>query len=138
MNKIHRFLISAALCAVAAPLAAEEVAVINAASPVASLSGDQLKELFLGKKSSWEDGGKVIVVIAKAGPSQDALMSLLGKSSSQFQTGWKKLVFTGKAAMPEQVDNDEAVIDLVAKTPGAIGYVDKAKLKDGVKALTVQ
>lgn len=138
MNKANRFLISAALCAFVGPLVAEEVAIVNSASPVASLSADQMKELFLGKKASWEDGGKVTVVIAKAGPSQDALMNLLGKSSSQFQTSWKKLVFTGKAAMPEQVDSDDAVIDLVAKTPGAIGFVDKAKVKDGVKALTVQ
>lgn len=137
MNPNH-FLIAAALLMPAALLPAEEVAVINGGSAVTALTADQLKELFLGKKSSWEDGGKVIVVIAKAGPAQDSLMTLLGKSTSQFQTGWKKLVFTGKAAMPEQVDSDEAVVDMVAKTPGAIGYVDKAKVKDGVKALTVQ
>ncbi len=137
MNPKH-FLIAAALILPVALLPAEEVAVLNGGSTVTGLTGDQLKELFLGKKASWEDGGKVILVIAKTGSAQDSLMTLLGKSTSQFQTGWKKLVFTGKAAMPEQVENDEAVVDLVAKTPGAIGFVDKAKVKDGVKALTVQ
>jgi ABC-type phosphate transport system substrate-binding protein len=62
-------------------------------------------------------------------------MKRLNKNTQQFQTGWKKLVFTGKASMPEQVNNDDDVVALVAKTPGSIGLVDKTKAKDSVKAI---
>ena len=119
-------------------LDAEETLIVNSASAVSGVNADQLKDYFLGKKTAWDDGSKVVVVVVKEGSSSDALLSRLGKNSQQFMTGWKKLVFTGKASMPEQVDSDDALVALVAKTPGAIGLVDKSKVKDGVKAITIQ
>ena len=119
-------------------LTAEETLIVNAASSVAGLSADQMKDYFLGKKTAWDDGSKVVIVVIKDGATSDALLSKLGKNSQQFNTGWKKLVFTGKGSMPEQVESDDALIALVAKTLGAIGLVDKAKVKDGVKAIALQ
>lgn len=135
MHKHSLFMASALLVTGVSVCQAEDTIVLNPASSVASVSEDQLKDYFLGKKVGWEDGSKVIVVMTKDGPSNDSLMKRLGKNPQQFQTGWKKLVFTGKGSMPEQVDSDDAVVAFVAKTPGAIGLVDKAKVKDGVKAI---
>ena len=81
---------------------AEETVIINGASAVANLSEDDLKDYYLGKKTNWPDGSKVVVVVLKDGTSHDNLMKKIGKSSSQFTTGWKKLVFTGKGAMPNR------------------------------------
>ena len=120
------------------PAVAEETVIVNGASAVANLSLDDLKDYYLGKKASWPDGSKVVVVVLKDGPSHDKLMGKLGKSSSQFTTGWKKLVFTGKGAMPEQVGNEDELVAFVAKTPGAIGFADAGKVKEGVKAVPVQ
>lgn len=124
--------------AFAAPAVAEETVIVNGASAVADLSEDDLKDYYLGKKASWPDGSKVVVVVLKDGPSHDKLMGKLGKSSSQFTTGWKKLVFTGKGAMPEQVGNEDELVAFIAKTPGAIGFADAGKVKDGVKAIPVK
>lgn len=124
--------------AFAASAAAEETVILNGASAVAELTEDDLKDYYLGKKASWPDGSKVVVVVLKDGPSHDKLMGRLGKSSSQFTTGWKKLVFTGKGAMPEQVGSEDDLVAFVAKTPGAIGYADAGKVKDGVKAVPVK
>lgn len=129
-------LVSAA--AFAAPAAAEETVIVNGALTVADLTEDDLKDYYLGKKASWPDGSKVVVVVLKDGASHEKLMGKLGKSSSQFTTGWKKLVFTGKGAMPEQVGNEDELVAFVAKTPGAIGYADAGKVKDGVKAVPVK
>lgn len=126
------------LLAFAAPAMAEETVIVNGASPVADLSEDDLKDYYLGKKANWPDGSKVVVVVLKDGPSHEKLMGKLGKSSSQFSTGWKKLVFTGKGAMPEQVGSEDELVAFVAKTPGAIGYADAGKVKDGVKAVPVK
>lgn len=117
---------------------AEETAIVNATSAIAGLSDDDLKDYYLGKKASWPDGSKVVVVVLNDGPSHDSLMKKLGKSASQFTTGWKKLVFTGKGAMPEQVKTEDQLVAFVAKTPGAIGYVDSAKAKEGVKSVSVK
>lgn len=136
---IRSFTFTAALVVGSAMhLTAEETLVVNGASSVAGLSADQMKDYFLGKKTSWDDGSKVVIVVIKDGATSDALLAKLGKNSQQFNTSWKKLVFTGKGSMPEQVESDDALIALVAKTPGAIGLVDKAKVKDGVKAIALQ
>ena len=141
-HNIHSFARSLTVAAVVVgsmtAMHAEETLVVNGASALTGISSDQMKDYFLGKKTAWEDGSKIVVVVIKDGSTNDALLSKLGKNSQQFMTGWKKLVFTGKASMPEQVDSDEALIAVIAKTPGAIGLVDKAKVKDGVKAISLQ
>jgi ABC-type phosphate transport system substrate-binding protein len=116
-------------------LSAEETVLVNGASTVAGISEDDLKDYYLGKKASWPDGSKVTVVVLKDGASHESLMKKLGKSTSQFSTGWKKLVFTGKGSMPEQVGSEDELVAFVAKTPGSIGYADAGKVKDGVKAI---
>lgn len=117
---------------------AEDTVVLHSASPVAYLSEEDLRDYYLGRKTSWPDGSKVVVVVLKDGPSHESLMKKLGKSGSQFTTGWKKLVFTGKGAMPEQVSNEDDLVSYVARIPGAIGYVDAGKAKEGVKAIAVK
>lgn len=119
-------------------LSAEETVIVNGSSAITSLSEDDLKDYYLGKKASWPDGSKVVVVVLKDGSSHEKLMGKLGKSSSQFTTGWKKLVFTGKGAMPEQVNSEDEMAAFVAKTPGSIGFVDAGKVKDGIKAVPVK
>lgn len=125
-----------AILALIGSCCAAETAILNPSSAVSALNADQFKDIYLGRKSSWDDGTKITVVLPETGPGNEALMKLLGKSQSQFATGWKKLVFTGKGVMPETVKDDAAVIALVAKTPGAIGFV--AATGDGVKAVAVQ
>ena len=82
---------------------AEDAVVVNGRAAIAELSDEDLRDLFLGKKTVWDDGTKVVVVVLKTGPSHDALLRRLGRNPQQFLTGWKKLVFTGKSGMPEQV-----------------------------------
>lgn len=134
------FLISlfAVAIGMSSTISAEETVLVNGTSAVAGLSDDDLKDYYLGKKASWPDGSKVVVVVLKDGASHENLMKKLGKSTSQFSTGWKKLVFTGKGSMPEQVGSEDELVAFVAKTPGSIGYADAGKAKDGVKAVTVK
>jgi ABC-type phosphate transport system substrate-binding protein len=121
--------------ALAGSLTAAETAIVNP-SVTASVDAEAIKDIYLGRKTTWDGGGKIVVALAESGPSNDALMKLVGKSSSQFATSWKKLVFSGKGVMPEQFANDAAVVEFVAKTPGAIGFVDKAAATDKVKAVS--
>jgi ABC-type phosphate transport system substrate-binding protein len=135
---MRMFAVSVILVGLCVSLAAAETVVVNAKSPVVALSDDAMRDYFLGKKTVWEDGSRVVVVVLKEGPSHDGLMKLLGKNPSQFSTGWKKLVFTGKGAMPEQIESEAALVDFVARTPGAIGFVDAGMVKEGVKAVPIR
>ena len=130
--------LTALLLAITGLLPAAEVAVVNPSVNSSAFTTDQIKDLLRGKRMAWDDGSKVVVVLAREQSADAALMRFLDLNSQQFRIAWKKLVFTGKATMPEQVDTDEALVDYVARTPGAIGVVDKDKVKDGVKVVTLQ
>lgn len=139
MSQTKRMLMRIVLIACALTgAAAEETLIVNSAVGITMIDEDTFKEIYLGKKTSWDDGSRVVVVVLKDGPTHEHLLQRLNKSSPQFLTGWKKLVFTGKGTMPEMVDSLDAMVAMVAKTPGAIGYVDREKIKDGVKAISLK
>jgi len=107
-----------------------------------SVSASDLKQMFLGKKKSWANGDKVVLVILKDGAAHDSFMSnRVGKSPSQFLSFWKKLVFTGKGVMPKQASSEAELLQIVASTKGAIGYVSEGasgSLPGGVSKVTVK
>jgi ABC-type phosphate transport system substrate-binding protein len=117
---------------------ADDALVVNPSVMVSAMDDATLKEIYLGKKTSWEDGSRIVVVVLKDGASHEDLMHRLNKSSSQFLTGWKKLVFTGKGTMPDVVESEDDLVRLIAKTAGAIGFVDKSKITATVKSVTLQ
>ncbi len=41
----------------------------------------------------------------------------------QFERTWRKKVFTGTGSMPKAVKTEKSLIEKVARTGGAIGYV---------------
>jgi hypothetical protein len=59
----------------------------------------------------------------------------IGESPDQFRVGWQKAVFTGQGAMPKTFDSEAALIEYVAATPGALGYVSRILPQDNVKTL---
>ena len=119
--------------------AQEAVVVANSGVKAAEISSDDIRDVFTGAKSTLKDGSHVTPVTLKAGPSHEAfLKKYVGKSDSAFRASWRSLVFTGQAAMPKTFDTEAALLDYVAATPGAIGYVGKDASRDNVKTLEVK
>lgn len=119
---------------------AESVAfIVNSQGADASLSADDIKAVLLGNKVKWNGGGVIKLAVLTTGPAHDSVMqAYAARSAAQFDNYWKKLVFTGKGVMPHQTADDAAMIDYVARTPGALGYVSAASVTDRVKVLPVQ
>ncbi len=101
------------------------------------LSKKNVKKLFMGKKTKLPNGNKAkIIELIDGAPGRLAFHDIAtGRSESQLQSAWARLVFTGKAEAPTQVADDAAVIDAVVNTPNAIGYVDESSVTDEVKVL---
>lgn len=92
-----------------------------------NLTQAQAKDIFTGKITNWKEVG-----------GQDVKISIIGRAkSSGSRATIVKIVMDGKdftdAAAAQ--DSNGNVITGVAQTPGAIGYIDAAYLKDTVKAL---
>jgi ABC-type phosphate transport system substrate-binding protein len=133
-------LILTLLCGLAAAARADDVAfIVNPQGADASLSADNVKAILLGNKTKWDGGGLVKLAVLTSGAAHESVMQTYAqRSGDQFDKYWKKLVFSGKGVMPAQAADDAAMIDYVAKTPGAFGYVAAGSVTDRVKVLPVQ
>ncbi|KPH64739.1 phosphate ABC transporter substrate-binding protein [Pseudoalteromonas porphyrae] len=129
-------LILASLISTCSFVAFADVAVIVNPSNSNSLDKNEIKKIYLGKSKSFADGVKVNPVNQNGNSVVDEFNNkVVGKSSSQLNAYWSKLVFTGKGTPPEKLDSDQAVIDFVVSNADSIGYIDSAKVSDAVKVI---
>lgn len=113
-----------------------EVAVIVNPANANQLDANAIKKIYLGKSKSFDDGVKVNPVNQDGNAIADEFNDkVVGKSGSQLNAYWSKLVFTGKGTPPEKLSNDQAVIDFVSSNTDGIGYIDSAKITDSVKVV---
>lgn len=127
------FLLGASLCS------AEVVIIANPSVKATEVSAEELKQVFLGAKSTFSDGSAVEPVLAQAGAAHEAfLKTYVGKSDPALRNHFKSLVFTGKGSMPKSFASDSEITAFVAKTKGAVGYITAAPSAGGVKRLTVK
>ena len=109
--------------------------IVNPANSNA-ISEDEVQRIFLGKKSTFNDGSKATPYALTPGPTSDAFSEkALGKSASQLKAYWSKLVFTGKGIPPSELAGAKEAVSTVAKDASAIAYVDSAAVDASVKVV---
>jgi ABC-type phosphate transport system substrate-binding protein len=119
--------------------AADFVVIVNNANSTSEISSSELKNIYLGKKTSWGNGTKVDVAVLEGGKVHEAFCSgITSKSASQFANFWKTALFTGTGVPPKSARSDAEMIDFVRKNPGAIGYISASSTPSGVKVVSVQ
>jgi hypothetical protein len=140
MKRSHLLFLLALAASVLAPCAYAQVLVIaNPSVGAAEVSKAELRDVFIGATSSLKGAPQVTPVLLKQGPVNDGFLDLyVGKSDSAFRAGWRSILFSGQGVMPKTFDSDTAVVDYVAHTPGAIGYIAKTTPHDGTKILIVR
>jgi ABC-type phosphate transport system substrate-binding protein len=102
-------------------------------------SAAELRDVFTGVTSNMKDGSRVIPATLKGGETQAEFLKVyVGKNDTAFRATWRSLLFSGEAGMPKLLDSDDEMVEYVARTPGAIGYVSESTKTPGVKVLTIQ
>jgi ABC-type phosphate transport system substrate-binding protein len=97
-----------AACAFAVRAESQVIVIANSSVKATDVSKSDLRDVFTGASSSLKDGSRVTPV------------------------------FSGQASMPKSLDGEAAMVEFVAHTPGAIGYLGKATPHQGVKVLVVR
>lgn len=119
--------------------AGEPVLVVNQGVEVSSLNPKAVRYIFLGKKTSWDGEGRIVPAALNGGDVHKTfLRTYMKKTPSQFTTHWKRMTFTGKAEEIRTFSSEAALLDFVAKTPGAVGYISNSRDADGAKKVSVQ
>lgn len=146
MKKLS-FILWAALAAapiLAPPVAAQGVdrslrVVVSKDNKLASLTTDDLNRIFLGKKTLWESGTRIVPAMPEEeSTAGEAFLSVtLKKSVSQFRAYWKRLLFSGGGTVPKVFRSSSQLIDFVARQPGAIAVVEAGAVDDRVRVLEI-
>jgi len=132
-------LFMAAALVVSTRAQAQVIVIANPSVKANEISKSDLRDVFTGAATALPGGGNVVPILLKAGTvHEEFLQAYIGKNDTAYRAGWRSLVFSGQASMPRSLDTDAAVVDFVAHTPSAIGYIGKSTPHEGVKLLTVR
>jgi hypothetical protein len=119
--------------------AQDVMVVVNQDVSISEISDTELRDVFTGSRFRFRDGSRAVAVILKGGPAHEVfLRNHVGETTDSFRTLWRKAVFTGQGAAPREFNSEEALLQYVAATPGAIGYVSHVGTGEKIKVLSVQ
>jgi ABC-type phosphate transport system substrate-binding protein len=116
---------------------ADVVVIVNAANPVHSMSAEEVSALYLARSRTFPSGEFALVFDQ---PRDSALRQQFFKlvanmAIGQVNTYWSRLMFSGQEMPPQSLPNEQAVIDIVRRNPGAIGYVSVPPKETGLRVV---
>ena len=144
--RIASWLGALALCLALSPPPAEAQGVdrslrviVSKENKIASLSTDDLNRIFLGKKTLWESGTRIVPAMPEeeSPAGETFLAGTLKKSVSQFRAYWKRLLFSGGGAVPKVFRSSSQLVDFVVRQPGAIAVIEASAVDDRVRVLEI-
>lgn len=118
-------------------LSFSDMAVIVHPDNTSTFDTSIIKKIFLGKQTKFTNGQIAIPMnAAESLPSYDAFNNnVIGKSRTQINAYWARLVFTGKGDLPKVISSDSDIVSTVSVNQGAISYVDSSSVTDKVKVV---
>lgn len=122
-----------------ATVTSAQVAIIAHKSvPSDAIKKEQLLDFYTGDKSFWKDGKPVTIFDLKIrGGVRSTFYGYLEMSSSRIKSIWLKRMLSGEADPPAFLKSEDDMVEKVSTTPGAVGFVSKAKISDDVKVLAI-
>ena len=125
-------------CSAAWGKTADEVVVISHPGlALNELDRDTLRAIFAMRLRTWPSGqGAEVYVLASDDPVHATFVKeWLSVYPHQLQLAWDRIVFSGTGQAPHRVRSQQDMIDTVATTPGAIGYIEREYLDERVQAI---
>lgn len=136
-------LLAVSLYATSSLAGANEPAMIVITAPSSSentIPRSTLRAIFGMRLHKWPDGTPVKVYVFSDDASAHAAFSkeVLQVFPHQLRQAWDRLVFSGLGQYPEQVSSAQEMLDKVASTPGAIGYLRANEVNQNVRILQIR
>jgi ABC-type phosphate transport system substrate-binding protein len=126
------------VCASLSCAAVEVQVIANKEIGLTAMQENDLSDYFLGKKTRLPGGQKATILTnGDRDETERFLDRYLDQTPARFSASWKRMVFTGRGIPPTEAKDDQDMIALVKKTPGAIGYVALGAAVDGVLVLSI-
>jgi len=107
--------------------------VVNKDNKVQNVTSAHLAKIFKGEVKKWLDGRSVVLVLHNSSPDETTTLEHLNKMT---EAEVRSLLALHKDSI-RTVGSDADVIDAVASTPGAIGFVEERSITDRVSVVKV-
>ncbi|MDO6566955.1 phosphate ABC transporter substrate-binding protein [Alteromonas sp. 1_MG-2023] len=117
---------------------ADVVVVVNPDNQ-ATITKQDVQRIFLGKKTEFSSGEEATVITQTPTNKlrSEFDRDVLGRSTAQVSAMWAKLVFTGRAIAPQEIETDANVIEFIKGEKNAIGFIDSASVTGDVKVVNL-
>lgn len=104
---------------------ADIVVIAHDGANVTAIAKNEIKDIYTGKKTVWDDGNKIAFCSLESGQAQkEFLRTYVQKSPVQFSNFWRRQLFLGKAAsIPPFFKTMDEIVRYVSSTPNSIGYI---------------
>ena len=129
----------AAWLSVAPARADEVVVVVNQKSSISQLSHREVLDIFMGRNRKLSSGevAEPIDLSKKSSECEWFYWHLTGKSLGEIRAYWARLVFTGRASPPVEVQNQAEALQKVAENRNALAYINRSMLTPQVKTVYI-
>lgn len=119
---------------------AQVAVVTHKSTPVDQLDARALLDIYSLEETKWDDGSRIILFDLKGKEDlKRTFYAFLGRRPTDMKRVWLRIILSGEGRSPTQVKTTEELLDKVATTPGAIGYVPLALVTNEVKVIaTIQ
>lgn len=116
----------------------ESILIANPHILETTISHSDVLNIFLGMKTTWEDGERINYTTLRSGSAHAHFLRIyLNMSPKQYQNHWKTMLFTGKGRVPKFYSSESQVVEFVSKNKNAVGYVSKGCPLHNVKLISV-
>ena len=96
--------------------------VVHPDNPAASLKLSELTKIYLGKKSFFDSGGRIVPLdLTKYKPS--FYQEVLNKNIRMITQYWTKAIFSGRGTPPREFSTVEKLVSFLKNTPGGLAYL---------------
>jgi ABC-type phosphate transport system substrate-binding protein len=127
-------LLASTLSAAAAP---SFVVIVNPGN-AATLTRDEIANIFMKRITRWNDHAVPILVVDALpdSPVREAFSrAVLHRDVGAMEAYWQQQIFSGRDVPPVIKDTDGEILAFVRRNPGAIGYVSAGAQLDGVRVV---
>lgn len=139
LTVLRRYFLVCCFAAIPAVAAAADdiVVIVNQNISVNKLSREEVIDIFLGRNRHLTSGVTALPLdLPSTSLEREQFYSrLTGKSMSEINAYWARLIFSGRASPPSLVHSQEEAMQMVADNRSAMGYVARSKVAPSVKII---
>jgi ABC-type phosphate transport system substrate-binding protein len=140
IKHLFHIIIIALLLTIISSNASAVSVIVNKTVNVDEISRAELRRIYTMRTVTWPSKQGVVVFVL---PSKNAVHQAFCKQQLkifpyQLDRIWNKLTYSGMGVSPIVISTEQLLIEAVANTPGAIGYVDGSNISPQIKFIEIK